>query len=126
MLETNRTEGVRTVRHRPHRPRTPERREPPAVAFAPHDAPPGRYADVKTDPCSHGALRTPVGVEVECAHLLANEARHALTEWGLDDREILRYADDFVAEDRGGDVAAFIGWAIQMHLNRVRSRAPLG
>ncbi len=72
-------------------------------------------------------MRSPVGDEVECAHLLANEARHALSGWGLDDREILRYADDFVAEDRGGDVETFIGWAIQMHLNRIRAdRRPAG
>jgi hypothetical protein len=56
-----------------------------------------------------------VAAEVECAHLLANETRRTLYEWGLDDAEILELADDFIAEDRGADATEFEEWAIYRH-----------
>jgi hypothetical protein len=87
-----------------------------------HDLAPGPLADSKTCCCRADGLRQPVADEVESAHLLANESRERLHRAGLNDREILAYADDFVAEDRGDDVDAFIGWAILMHGRRRRVR----
>lgn len=53
----------------------------------------------------------PRAAEVESARLLANDARDALHELGMDDAEIQRYADEFIALGIGSDVKAFIEWS---------------
>jgi hypothetical protein len=53
----------------------------------------------------------PQAAEIESARLLANEAREALRGRGLTDDEIRTLADDYVAEDRGESLEAFIEWA---------------
>ncbi len=56
-------------------------------------------------------LPQPEAAEVESAALLANQAREALEAEGLDEREIRRLADAYIAQDRGTDLAAFLDWA---------------
>jgi hypothetical protein len=56
-------------------------------------------------------LPQPEAAEVESAALLANEAREALEAEGLDEREIRRLADAYIAQDRGTDLSAFLDWA---------------
>jgi hypothetical protein len=56
-------------------------------------------------------LPQPAAAEVESARLLANEARGALHAEGLQDTEIDRLADEFIAEDREGSVGTFVSWA---------------
>lgn len=53
----------------------------------------------------------PQAAEIESARILANEAREALRGRGLTDDEIRTLADDYVAEDRGESLEAFIAWA---------------
>lgn len=53
----------------------------------------------------------PEAAEVESARLLAAQAREELVSRGLDDDEIRRFADRYVAEDRGEDLDAFVEWA---------------
>lgn len=53
----------------------------------------------------------PEAAEVESARLLANQARGALREDGLNDDDIRRLADRYIAEDRGEDLEEFIAWA---------------
>jgi len=53
----------------------------------------------------------PQAAEVESARLLANQARPALLEAGLGVEQVRRLADDYIAEDRGEDLEAFIRWA---------------
>ena len=48
---------------------------------------------------------------MESARLLANQARETLRDEGLSDTEIRQLADQFVAEDRGNDLASFLEWA---------------
>lgn len=53
----------------------------------------------------------PEAAEVESARVLANQAREALHGAGLDDREIRRLADEYIALDRGEGLPEFIEWA---------------
>jgi hypothetical protein len=53
----------------------------------------------------------PQAAEIESARILANEAREALRGRGLTNDEIRTLADDYVAEDRGESLEAFIEWA---------------
>jgi hypothetical protein len=53
----------------------------------------------------------PEAAEVESARLLANQARDELEGRGLQEDEIRRLADEFIALDRGTDLATFIEWA---------------
>ena len=99
--------------------------DPEEHAIEPHAIPPGRLADRKSECADAEGFRTPVGDEVESAHLLANEARERLHRLGLDDCEILRYADDFVAADRGQDLDDFISWAAYVHQRRGHREAML-
>lgn len=52
----------------------------------------------------------PETAEVESARLLANDA-HVLRSDGLDDDEIRRLADEFIAKDLGTDLDTFVAWA---------------
>ena len=53
----------------------------------------------------------PEAAEVESARLLANQARETLEGRGLQEDEIRRLADEFIALDRGEDLDVFIEWA---------------
>jgi hypothetical protein len=53
----------------------------------------------------------PEATEVESARLLANEARDRLEARGLQDDEIRRLADEYIALDLGEDVDEFVEWA---------------
>ena len=53
----------------------------------------------------------PEASEVESARLLANQARDRLEPDGFTEPEIRRLADEFVAQDRGEDLEAFVEWA---------------
>jgi hypothetical protein len=53
----------------------------------------------------------PEAAEVESAKVLANQARETLHDAGLEDRQIRRLADEFIALDRGEDLGDFIQWA---------------
>ncbi len=53
----------------------------------------------------------PEAAEVESARLLANQARDSLRDRGLDDDDIRRLADRYIAEDRGENLDDFIAWA---------------
>ncbi len=48
--------------------------------------------------------------QIEGAHLLANEARHFLTGCGFTDRQILEWADAYIAHVGSGDVDSFVAW----------------
>lgn len=54
--------------------------------------------------------RTPETMEVESAHLLANDAKGRLGDKGFDDDQIQRWADAFIAEGNAGDVDDFVAW----------------
>jgi hypothetical protein len=56
-------------------------------------------------------LPQPEAAEVESARLLENQARAELRAAGLTDQEIRRLADEYIALDRGEDLAVFIAWA---------------
>ena len=43
--------------------------------------------------------------------MLANEARGALRQAGIQDEQIRRLADEFIALDRGEGLPEFIEWA---------------
>jgi hypothetical protein len=53
----------------------------------------------------------PEAAEVESARLLANQARDRLEATGLQDDEIRRLADEYIALDLGEDVDEFVDWA---------------
>ena len=48
--------------------------------------------------------------QIEGAHLLANEAREFLTGCGFDDRQILKWAEAYIAAEGSGDVESFVAW----------------
>jgi hypothetical protein len=73
--------------------------------------PPGPLEPDKEGATADPGHPQPEAAEVESARLLANQSRAALHEAGLTDREITRLADDFIAQDRSGDLAKFIEWA---------------
>ncbi len=73
---------------------------------------PGPYAEQKVGPPDEDGRPQPQEAEVESARLLANDARDALRVRGLDDEEIRRLADEYVALDLGQDTDAFILWAV--------------
>jgi hypothetical protein len=73
---------------------------------------PGPRADEKIGPTDEAGRPQPEEAEVESARLLANDARDALRVRGLDDEEIRRLADEYVALDLGEDTDAFILWAV--------------
>jgi hypothetical protein len=78
------------------------------------DDTPGPLAEDKIESASPppGQPRVqPDTMEVESARLLANTARDALRADGLDDEEIGRLADEYIALDLGEDERAFIAWA---------------
>jgi hypothetical protein len=72
---------------------------------------PGPLEEEKRGQSAEPGLPQPEAAEVESARLLSNQARETLREEGLSDIEIRRLADQFVAEDRGTDLAAFLEWA---------------
>jgi hypothetical protein len=73
--------------------------------------PPGPLEPEKQGESAEPGVPQPEAAEVESARLLANQARETLREEGLSDTEIRRLADQFVAEDRGNDLSAFLEWA---------------
>jgi hypothetical protein len=74
---------------------------------------PGPLEDEKLEPTSDPSQPEPQPAEVESARLLANQAREVLRSRGLDDEEIRRLADEYVALDIGEDLDAFIEWATE-------------
>jgi hypothetical protein len=74
---------------------------------------PGPLADEKVGPPDGAGRPQPDAPEVESARLLANDARDALRVRGLEDEEIRRLADEYVALDLGEDTDAFILWAVE-------------
>lgn len=75
------------------------------------DQVPGPLAGEKSSDQSPRGERQPEAAEVESARMLANQARDDLRSAGLDDPTIERLADQYIAEDRGEDLDAFIAWA---------------
>ena len=73
--------------------------------------PPGPLEPEKRGQSAEPGVPQPEAAEVESARLLANQARETLAEEGLSDIEIRRLADQFVAEDRGTELASFLEWA---------------
>jgi hypothetical protein len=88
------------------------------LSSADRDYPPGPLAGVKRRATSDPGYPQPQAAEVESAHLLANDSRQRLRAEGFSDEDIDRLADDFIAEDRGEETAAFMDWA-----HRVRRAA---
>jgi len=72
---------------------------------------PGPLADEKASEDAPAGHPEPEAAEVESARVLANEARDVLRDDGLDDEEIRRLADTYVALDFGERVNDFIAWA---------------
>lgn len=75
------------------------------------DYPPGPLAGLKRGATSDPGYPQPQAAEVESARLLANDARQTLRTADFSDGDIDRLADDFIAEDRGEEIEAFMGWA---------------
>jgi GNAT acetyltransferase-like protein len=73
--------------------------------------PPGPLEPEKHGETADPGHPQPEAAEVESARLLANQARGELRQAGLTDEDITRLADDYVALDRGEDLADFIAWA---------------
>lgn len=48
--------------------------------------------------------------QIEGAHLLANAGREFLRGCGFDDRQILEWAEAYIAEQGSGTVDTFITW----------------
>jgi hypothetical protein len=82
---------------------------------------PGPLRDEKVGESAEPSSRQPEAAEVESARLLANQAGDALRQVGMTDEEIRRTADDWVAQDRGDELDAFVEWARRTHGDR-RSR----
>ena len=81
------------------------------MATPEHAHPPGPLEPAKRGESSDPDRPQPQAAETESARVLANQAREALLEAGLTNIEIDRLADDFIAEDRGEDLADFTEWA---------------
>jgi hypothetical protein len=77
------------------------------------DIRPGPYADEKIGTPDDAGHPQPDAAEIESARLLANDARDALRVRGLQDEEIRRLADEYVALDLGEDTDTFILWAVE-------------
>lgn len=54
--------------------------------------------------------RRPPDSRIEGAHVLASEARGALEPHGFSERQILEWAEAFIAEEGNGDVEGFVDW----------------
>jgi hypothetical protein len=72
---------------------------------------PGPLMNEKLGDTADPPYAQPEAAEVESARLLANQARDELEGRGLQEDEIRRLADEFIALDRGTDLATFIEWA---------------
>ncbi len=72
---------------------------------------PGPLAEEKLGETADPGHPQPEAAEVESARLLANQARSELEGRGLQEDEIRRLADEFIALDRGTDLRTFIEWA---------------
>jgi hypothetical protein len=72
---------------------------------------PGPLGEEKRGQSAEPGAAQPEAAEVESARLLANQARHELTAAGLAEDVIRRLADEYVAQDRGEDLEAFVRWA---------------
>ena len=75
------------------------------------DTEPGPLLNEKLGETSDPPNPQPEAAEVESARLLANQARETLEARGLQEDEIRRLADEFIALDRGTDLDTFVGWA---------------
>ena len=74
--------------------------------------PPERAQDVdKRDPATPAHDPQPRGMEVESAHLLANDARQELGAAGFSDQRIDELADEFIANNVGQGTGEFLRWA---------------
>lgn len=75
------------------------------------DTDPGPLRNEKVGDTADAGHPQPEAAEVESARLLANQARGTLEGRGLQEDEIRRLADEFIARDRGQDLDVFIEWA---------------
>ncbi len=75
------------------------------------DQPPGPLEEDKSGETFEPGTPQPEAAEVESARLLANQARERLRASGLNDEQIQRLADEYIALDRGEDIEDFISWA---------------
>ena len=75
------------------------------------DRTPGPLEPEKHGETSDPGHPQPEAAKVESARVLANQAREALRGAGLEDREIRRLADEYIALDRGEGLAEFVEWA---------------
>ncbi|HEX2088514.1 MAG TPA: hypothetical protein VHI54_01075 [Actinomycetota bacterium] len=76
------------------------------------EQPPGPLEEEKSGETSDpSGSPQPEAAEVESARLLANQARARLQSRGIDDEQIQRLADEYIALDRGEDLNEFIRWA---------------
>jgi hypothetical protein len=63
------------------------------------------------DPREEGVEeKTPRAMQIEPAHLLANDVRAQLRERGFSDEQIDEWADTFIAEFGSGDATQFLAW----------------
>jgi hypothetical protein len=85
---------------------------------------PGPLADEKSGASATREHPQPDAAETESARMIANQARDRLHDDGLDDDEIRRLSERYVAEDRGEDLNAFIDWAIARHRSASDDPAP--
>jgi hypothetical protein len=96
-----------------HRSVSGRRPEGSIAGMSRDEIPPGKHVEDKIGPSDAAGRPQPDAPEVESARLLANDARDALRVRGLEDEEIRRLADEYVALDLGEDTDAFILWAVE-------------
>jgi hypothetical protein len=74
-------------------------------------AEPGPLAEEKLGDTADPPFPQPEAAEVESARLLANQAKEELEGRGLQEDEIRRLADEYIALDLGEGVPEFVAWA---------------
>lgn len=65
----------------------------------------------------------PALMQVEGAHVLANEARPRLEDAGFETEEVLDWAMAYIAEEGSGDVESFIKWIEKREKGSIRAES---
>jgi hypothetical protein len=79
------------------------------------DKEPRPHTPRKQGPTSDPGHPQPKAAEVESARLLMDQSREQLRAAGLDDEEIRRLADEYIALHIGEGLPEFIAWAKKQH-----------
>jgi len=83
--------------------------------MAPASRHPQPHTPRKQGPSADPGHPQPSAAEVESARLLMDQSREQLRAAGLDDEEIRRLADEYIALHVGEGLPEFIAWAKKQH-----------